>query len=332
VLRIARSPAQLDRLRESVEHHRSWGETEEDVRFLSRAELAERINVDGALAALYSPHTAAVQPAKLVRGVAAAVERLGVRIYERTTATAIAPRTVRTDRGTVTATHVLRCLEGYTASIKGRRRAWLPMNSSMVVTEPLPAPVAERVGWHRREVFGDLAHAYMYAQRTRDGRIAIGGRGRPYRFASRTDEHGRTHEATVAALTGLLRTLFPAAADVPIAHAWCGVLGVPRDWSTTVTYDRATGTGAAGGYVGSGLAATNLAGRTLADLVLGADSELTRLPWVGRRVRNWEPEPIRWLGVHAMYAMYRRADRNEYRSTAPVTSRIARVANVISGR
>jgi glycine/D-amino acid oxidase-like deaminating enzyme len=332
VLYIARSPAQLHRLRETIEHHRSWGETEEDVRFLPRDELAKRVQVEGALAAAYSPHTAAVQPAKLVRGLAAAVERLGVRIYERTAATAIAPRTVRTDRGTLTATHVLRCLEGFTASISGRRRAWLPMNSSMVVTEPLPAPVAEEIGWRRREVFGDLAHAYMYAQRTPDGRIALGGRGRPYRFASRTDERGRTHEATVAALTGLLRTLFPAAAGVPIAHAWCGVLGVPRDWCTTVTYDRATGTGAAGGYVGSGLAATNLAGRTLADLVLGIDSESTRLPWVGRRVRNWEPEPIRWLGVHAMYAMYRRADRNEYRSAAPATSRIARVADAMSGR
>jgi glycine/D-amino acid oxidase-like deaminating enzyme len=206
------------------------------------------------------------------------------------------------------------------------------MNSSMIVTEPLPGPVAEAVGWRRREVLGDTAHAYLYAQRTVDGRIALGGRGRPYRYGSRTDNDGRTQPATVAALTGLLRTLFPAAADVPIAHTWSGVLGVPRDWCTTVTYDRATGVGAAGGYVGSGLAATNLAGRTLADLVLGRDTEITRLPWVGRRVRKWEPEPLRWLGVHAMYAMYRQADRNEYRSGSPATSRIARIANAISGR
>jgi glycine/D-amino acid oxidase-like deaminating enzyme len=206
------------------------------------------------------------------------------------------------------------------------------MNSSMVVTEPLPDAVAAQVGWHRREVFGDLAHAYMYAQRTRDGRIALGGRGRPYRFGSRTDHRGRTQDATVESLAALLRTLFPAAAGVPIAHAWCGVLGVPRDWCTTVTYDRATGTGAAGGYVGSGLAATNLAGRTLADLVRGQDSELTRLPWVGRRVRYWEPEPIRWLGVRAMYAMYRHADRREYRTGSPADNPVARLADAISGR
>jgi len=332
VLFVARSPAQLKRLREGVDDDRTWGETEDDVRILGRDELATRVEIDGALAASYSPHCAAVQPAKLVRGLASAVERLGVQIHENTTATAIAPRTVRTDRGTVRATHVLRCLEGFTASIAGQRRAWLPMNSSMVVTEPLPEPVAARIGWRRREVFGDFAHAYMYAQRTADGRIALGGRGRPYRFGSRTDHNGRTQHATVESLTALLRTLFPAAAEVPIAHAWCGVLGVPRDWSTTVTYDRTTGLGAAGGYVGSGLAATNLAGRTLADLVSGTDSELTRLPWVGRRVRTWEPEPIRWLGVQAMYAMYRRADRDEYRSESSKTSPIARFANAISGR
>jgi glycine/D-amino acid oxidase-like deaminating enzyme len=332
VLFVARSPAQLRRLRETVDEHRSWGENEDDVRILERDELARRVRIDGALAATYSPHCAAVQPARLVRGLAAAVERLGVRIYEQTTATAIEPRTVRTDRGTVTATHVVRCLEGFTASIRRQRRAWLPMNSSMVVTEPLPTAVAAQIGWHRREVFGDLAHAYMYAQRTADGRIALGGRGRPYRFGSRTDHRGRTQDATVESLTALLRTLFPAAAGVPIAHAWCGVLGVPRDWCTTVTYDRATGTGAAGGYVGSGLAATNLAGRTLADLVRGEDSELTRLPWVGHRVRYWEPEPIRWLGVQAMYAMYRHADRREYRSGSPADNPVARLADAISGR
>ena len=329
---VATSELQAQRLRASVAQAREWGFDDGDLVWLSRAEARARVAAERVFGATWTPHCAAIHPARLVRGLAEAVERLGVRIYEQTTATAIAPRTVRTDRGTVTATHVVRCLEGFTASISGQRRAWLPMNSSMVVTEPLPDAVAAEIGWQRREVFGDLAHAYMYAQRTLDGRIALGGRGRPYRFASRTDDRGRTQDATVEALTALLRTLFPAAAGVPVAHAWCGVLGVPRDWCTTVTHDRATGLGAAGGYVGSGLAATNLAGRTLAALVLGEDSELTRLPWVGRRVRYWEPEPIRWLGVHAMYAMYRHADRREYRSASAADHPVARLANAVSGR
>ena len=51
------------------------------------------------------------------------------------------------------------------------------------------------------------------------------------------------------------------------------MLGVPRDWCATVDFDPATGRGTAGGYVGSGLTTTNLAGRTLADLVLRRDTE-----------------------------------------------------------
>ncbi len=119
---------------------------------------------------------------------------------------------------------------------------------------------------------------------------------------------------------------------MPIEHAWCGVLGVPRDWSPTVRLDRATGLGIAGGYVGNGVSTTNLAGRTLADLVLGRDSERTRLPWVGRSARRWEPEPLRWLGAHLVYGLYRAADRRESAREDPRPSRLARAADLVSGR
>ena len=84
--------------------------------------------------------------------------------------------------------------------------------------------------------------------------------------------------------------------------------------------------------VEEGLYALLLVSPKLADLVLGQRSGLSRLPWVNRRVRKWEPEPLRWLGVHALYAMYRQADRREYRSGSAATSPIARFANLVSGR
>ncbi|GAA1824136.1 FAD-dependent oxidoreductase [Planosporangium flavigriseum] len=332
LLYVARNKAQVARLHESLTFERDWGAGPDDFIFLNREELDARVVVEGVLAGMYSPHCARVQPAKLVQGLAAVVERMGVTIYEQTTVTEISPRTARTDRGTVRAPIVLRCLEGFTATIKGQRRNWLPMNSSLIVTDPLPADVKAQIGWNGAELLGDFAHAYMYAQRTADDRIALGGRGIPYRYGSRTDDRGATQQWTIEALTALLHDMFPAVRDVPVAHAWCGVLGVPRDWCATVDLDQATGLGTAGGYVGSGLTTTNLAGRTLADLVLRRDTELTRLPWVGRRVRPWEPEPLRWLGVQAMYALYRSADRREYARDLPSTSRIARVANMITGR
>lgn len=181
-------------------------------------------------------------------------------------------------------------------------------------------------------MLGDFAHVYIYAQRTEDGRIALGGRGIPYRFGSRLDLDGRTPEATVRHLTEMLHRLFPDTRGVGIAHAWSGVLGVPRDWSATVGLDRTTGLAWAGGYVGTGVTTTNLAGRTLADLILGrTDSDLISLPWVDHRVRPWEPEPLRWLATRGLYAAYALADRRELRGR-PTSSPIARIADTIAGR
>ena len=257
---IARTPAQLARLLTAAADEAQWPHT--DIEVLDASATADRIAVAGALGGLWHPHCARIHPAKLVSGLATAVERSGVTIYEDTRVTEIAPGRAVTGRGTVTATHVIRATEGFTADLSGEHRTWLPMNSSMIATEPLPPSFWAQVGWDGRDTLGDIAHVYMYAQRTADDRIAFGGRGVPYRYGSRIDRDGSTQERTIAALTALLRSFFPAAADVPIAHAWAGVLGVPRDWAATVGHDRATGLGWAGGYVGTGVTATNLAGRT----------------------------------------------------------------------
>jgi glycine/D-amino acid oxidase-like deaminating enzyme len=329
-LNVARSPAQLARLRASAAAELAWPDT--DVEEWDAAATRSRIAIAGAVGGLWHPHAARIHAAKLAAGLAATVESSGVPIYEGTRVTGISPGRAVTDRGVVTAPFVLRATEGFTPDLRGRHRALLPMNSSMIATEPLPAAVWEQLGWDGREVLGDFAHVYMYAQRTADDRIAFGGRGVPYRYGSRVDTDGRTQQRTIASLTALLRAFFPAAAGVPIAHAWAGVLGVPRDWAASVGLDAATGLGWAGGYVGTGVTATNLAGRTLADLVLRRDTEITRLPWVGHRARNWEIEPLRWLAVQGIYASYRAADRSEGSGRSARTSAFAHLADLISGR
>ncbi|MDX2594165.1 FAD-dependent oxidoreductase [Streptomyces sp. WI03-4A] len=335
VLEVATTPAQLARLKAFHEHELSYGEKDREL--YGARETAERIRVAGAVGSAWTPHGARLHPVKLVKGLAAAVEALGVTVHEWTPVTEIRPRHAVTPYGTVRAPYVLRCTEGFTASLKGQRRTWLPMNSSMIATEPLTEEQWAAVGWDGRETLGDMAHAYMYAQRTADGRIALGGRGVPYRFGSRTDNDGRTQPETVEALREILTRFFPALAGVRVAHAWSGVLGVPRDWCATVTLDRTTGLGWAGGYVGSGVATTNLAARTLRDLVQrdsgqGGRTELTDLPWVNHKVRRWEPEPLRWLGVQGMYATYRAADRRELLHPSARSSRLARAADRVAGR
>ena len=322
-LSVATTSSQLARLRAGLAAAREWGDGNAVLEFLTSDETRARVKVANALGSLFAPASARIQPASLAAGIAAAAQRRGAEIYEATPVSSITAAgagdgigaVASTKFGDVRARAVLRCTEGYTSALPGQRRTLLPMSSHMIVTEPLPAAAWQEIGWGGYETLGDEAHAYMYAQRTADGRIALGGRGVPYRFGSAVDHLGETDQSTVNALTGVLRRMFPAAGDTAIAHAWCGVLGVPRDWCATVTYNPASGTGWAGGYTGTGVAASNLAGRTLADLVAGEPSPLTSLPWVGHRSRTWEPEPARWAGVHGLYALYRLADRLESAGT-----------------
>jgi glycine/D-amino acid oxidase-like deaminating enzyme len=327
---VALGEAQAARLRERIRLARAGGLGEDELRELDLGDLDRRVRVNGAITASFTPHVARVQPARLIDGLARAVERRGVRIYEQTPVREISAHAARTRTGTVRGRWIVRATEGYTASLHRCRRLLLPLNSSMIITEPLAASVWTQIGWQGRELLGDEAHVYVYLQRTDDGRIAIGGRGSPYRFASAIDPAGATAAATIAGLRAKLTEMFPATREAEIEQAWSGVLGVSRDWSISVDADDRSGLAWAGGYVGEGVAASNLAGRTLRDLLLGRDSELTRLPWVGRHPRRWEPEPLRWGLVHAVYALYRRADRGEARGGRP--SRLARLLDAASGR
>lgn len=328
-LMVATTPAQLQRLRAEVAHRRHWGE--DRVTEMDEATLRTRITIPHALGAMVVGGVARVQPAKLVRGLARVVEGLGATIYEDSPALSFGNGVVETPKGKVRAPVILRATEGFTATLPGLKREWLPLNSAQIVTEPLPEAVWSQIGWQGHEILGDFANAYCYCQRTREGRITVGARGVPYKFGSAIDDSGTPDPETVRRLTAILHRHFPAARAARIDHAWCGVLGVPRDWCATVGFDLATGLGFAGGYVGVGVSTSNLAGRTLADLALRRDTALARLPWVNRKVAKWEPEPLRLLGVSGMYALLNAADRREARPGASA-SRLATLGNWLTGR
>jgi glycine/D-amino acid oxidase-like deaminating enzyme len=312
---LARSPVQLDRARREVEVARRFGLTEADLTLLGPDEASARCAATGVLGATYTPHCAAIHPARLVRGLAGAVRRRGVAVHERTRVTAIRPGAVDTDRGTVRAPVVVRATEGYTARLPGLRRVLAPVYSLMIVTTPLPADVWARIGLARRETFADHRHLIIYGQRTADDRLAFGGRGAPYHAGSRITPVYDRNPAVHRGLARLLVDLFPALAPrPPVDVVWGGPLGIPRDWHPSVGLDPDTGLAWAGGYVGDGVALSNLAGRTLADLVQHRDTALTRLPWVGHRWPRWEPEPLRWLGVNAGIRLVGAADAAEART------------------
>ena len=311
---LARSDVQLARARDSVEHAHSWGFSDQDYRFLSAEEARQQAAAEGVVGGMYTPHTAAIHPAKLVRQLAEVVERRGGVIYEHTAATAIEPGVVRTPRGDVRAPYVVRATEGYTPSLAGSRREVIPMYSLMIATAPLSDDAWQRIGLAERQTFTDFRNMVIYGQRTADGRFAFGGRGAPYHYGSRVHPEFDHDDKVFAWLRRTLVDLFPDAADVEIVKEWGGPLGIARDWWATVGLDPATGLGWSGGYVGDGVGTSHLGGQTLADLILGRDTDLTTLPWVNRRSRRWEPEPLRWLGVNAGLTAMGAADPEEART------------------
>jgi glycine/D-amino acid oxidase-like deaminating enzyme len=313
---LARTPVQLARLRAGVRTVHARGFTEDDQRMLDASEARSVLAGASVLGGAYTPHCATVHPARLVRGLARAVEDAGVTIFEQTPVLEISPGRAVTPVGTVRAEVVLRATEGYSARFRRHRRWVAPVYSLMVATEPLPDDAWSAIGLGgvagtARPTFTDARHLVIYGQRTADGRLAFGGRGAPYHFGSRVRSSYDLEPRVFSDLERVLRDLLPQLGDVAFTHRWGGCLGIARDWAASVGLDRRTGLGWAGGYVGDGVATSNLAGRTLADLVTGADTELVTLPWVGHRSRRWEPEPLRWLGINAGLRAMTLADAEE---------------------
>lgn len=309
---LARTSRQVDAVRREWDMAARHG-LGDDVQLLGPAEAATHCRATGVLAGLYTPHCAAIHPLRLAGALAAACRRRGVTIVEGVGVTDVvaaadsSPR-VLTGRGAVTAEVVVLATEAYTAELPGHRRDRLPLYSLMIGSAPLTPAQWEGIGLDDRPTFADARHSVIYGQRTADGRIAFGGRGAPYHFGSRLDPAFDTDRSVRRRLEETVVELFPGLADVAFPFHWGGPLGVPRDWHPHVRFDRRLGLASAGGYVGDGVATANLAGRTLADLILGRDTELTALPIVGHRSRRWEPEPLRWAGVRLAALAARRAD------------------------
>jgi glycine/D-amino acid oxidase-like deaminating enzyme len=310
MLIAGRTRFDLERLREECDEMIEYGFSEEDCRWLDAGAFAERARIHGALGGIYSPHCAAIQPAKLACGLASFLEARGVSLFEQSPVRTIAKGILTTDRGRIRADNVLRCTEGYTCRLPGLKRAIMPLHSMMIATEPLPDSVWKEIGLHGRPTFADRRRSVTYGQRTADDRLTFGTRGNYYYgsgvhdyFDSNSQDFAHTHSA--------LLELFPSLADVEITHRWGGAIGVTRDWAPFVQFDSHTGLGAVGGFAGNGVAAANLTGRTLAELVLRETTERTSFSFVNHVSRNWEPEPLRWMGFNAVLKMGEWADAKE---------------------
>jgi glycine/D-amino acid oxidase-like deaminating enzyme len=326
-LRVAHGTSQLPAIEGAYKTLRGLG-LERDVTLLDADETAERVRITGAKGALFNPHCATIHPARLARGLARAVERLGGEIFERTPVTdyeeggknGSGPRLV-TDSGEVRASTVVLAGEAYLARLPKLRRELLPIYSLIVLTEPLSEEQWDSIGWEGRECVASNRHTVDYRSRTEDGRILFGGRGAPYHYGSGVRDEYDVHEPTHRMLRGVARDWFPVLEGTRFTHAWGGPLATPRDWMPTMSYDPSNGVATARGYTGQGVATANLSGRTLADLILGRNTSITSLPTVNHRSRAWEPEPLRWLGARYVQRGLMKVDDRAERTGEPPTGK-----------
>lgn len=289
---LVRNDAQRVRAVADIDDYSRFG-FDDHIRMLDRRETREHIAFDGD--SVHRPDCAAIHPRRLVDGLAASIERRGVRIVEGTTVDGYAAGMVITDRGRVRSRWIVDCREAFAAA--SSRRRVVPIQSLMIATEPLSDETWHAIGLPNRETFTDHRHQLIYGQRTADGRLAFGGRGVGYRFGSRIRPSDSVHPRVHADLRHSLVELFPVLEDCAITHRWGGPLAAPRDWTWTVSLDPSSGLGVTGGYVGDGVTSAFVAGRAMACAI---DEGSTDFPLFGHRSPRWEPEPARWIGINAL--------------------------------
>jgi glycine/D-amino acid oxidase-like deaminating enzyme len=288
---------------------------------LTAAETSESLNIDGVLGGLFVRHCATIHPARLARGLATAVEKMGVKIFEQSPALAIEGAVVRTPQAELTAETIILATEGYSCNLPGLQRRLIPMHSMMVVTEPLTQDQLRSINFRQRFTFGNCDRVVTYGQVTADHRIAFGCRGM-YLFGSGIKHRFAASDPCFDFVSNTLLRFFPSLKGIGFTHAWGGSMGVSRRLSPSVNYDPTTGHGWAGGYFGNGVGAAHLAGKTLADLVLQRDTERVHTPWVNPpdEKKKWEREPLRWLGITSTSKLMHQVDQAEYSSgkTPPI--------------
>ncbi len=311
ILSLARGEAQLPALRASHAAYANLGLGEEN-RLLSAEEARERVNVTDIQGGIYTPFSGYLHPAKLARGLASVVERLGATIFEGSPVRSVSQGQAAglvTDHGRLNARRaVIVAGEAYLPKVGGFGRAIAPMSSAIVLTEPLSQAQWDQIGWAGGEGLGSQAYTVDYLTRTLDGRILYGSRGARYLFGSATEGDDGDVEAIQKFMHRRLREWFPVLEDVGFSHGWSGHLGVTRDWTPTVSFEPDRKLGRIYGYTGRGVSTSNLCARLLTDLMLERDSALHRLPIAHHRSPDWEPEPLRWMGIRYVQDAFRRMD------------------------
>jgi glycine/D-amino acid oxidase-like deaminating enzyme len=311
ILSLARGAHQLASVRAAYAGYEALGLAHQH-RMLRADEVAERVRVTGVHGGLFSTEGASIHPGRLVRGLARAVERRGATIYEQTEVNGFEgrprPRLISREGEVRASRAIVLAGEAYLTRMPQLHRTLLPVYSLISITEPLTSDQWQQIGWKDRESLASNKHSVDYLTRTADGRILFGSRGAPYAYGSKISDEQDRHAETHGRIRKSLVDWFPMLEKVKITHSWGGPVGMPRDWTPSIAFDRQTRIATARGYTGQGVTTANLAGRILAGLMTGRATGFEHLPMVQRSSPDWEYEPLRWLAVRYTQAALGRID------------------------
>ncbi len=169
--------------------------------------------------AVFTPHVARIHPAKLVTGLAAVAEALGVRIFEHTRAHSIMPGLASCDRGNIYTEQVVIATEGYSEAGNPLHRRMISVQIGMVATEPLSDKQWSTLGFHQNETFPDCTRAATYSQRTADQRLVIGARG--HYLPGGAPQHAMADSRVIRQTRQRIGLgLFPQLPGVSFTHSW----------------------------------------------------------------------------------------------------------------
>lgn len=283
------------------------GQTESAFRWLEKTNAEKLLNLPDLTGGLFSPHCATINPAKLCQGLANVLTKLGVQIIEQANVDSVTERQLTVNQQTVACEHIVLASEAFPATWQPLNRKRLPVYSNVIATRPLSETEWQQTVKQPGLAFSDMCRSVTYGQRTQTGNMVFGARG-GYQFGAKARYEFEQNDPAFKAPTTFIQRLFPSIREEDIAYRWAGSLAMSRGFRPFAGYDQESGIAYAGGYGGEGVGASHLFGQTLAELIADTRSLYIKQPWViqGKPslLKNWEPEPIPWLGYQTIGKLF----------------------------
>ncbi len=259
-----------------------------------REEQKTQLNTDLYHGGMHVRRSATVNPARLYKGLLDNVLQKNIRLCCETRVEGLQREgsqwTVKTDRGALKADQVIVATNGYTGpAIQRLRERIIPVFSNIIVTEELPAGLAEHIFPTGRYV-NDSPRIRSYFRLTSDGkRVLFGGRGR-FRPG--------TYEQFAEALYRMMLERMPDLKGIKVAYAWSGKIAFTFDSLPHV--GERDGVHFALGCNGSGVAMMNYLGDYLGRKVAGAnpDSSQFERPIPGNPFYKGNPWFLPFVGQY----------------------------------